>query len=148
MTRRVLRGFDAQAFADTRRRSGIPVSELARLADVAQATIFNWEAGNGTPAINLLARVMKILDAPIGQVITIGPEERFPGDWRALKGMTQPELAAAAGIAPTTLRGIERADAALTDTNAAALAGVLGISADDYRAAYLRARQRPPGTTA
>ena len=148
MTRRVLRGFDAQAFADTRRRSGIPVSELARLADVAQATIFNWEAGNGTPAINLLARVMKILDAPIGQVITIGPEERFPGDWRALKGMTQPELAAAAGIAPTTLRGIERADAALTDTNAAALAGVLGISADDYRAAYLRAGQRPPGTTA
>jgi ribosome-binding protein aMBF1 (putative translation factor) len=63
-----------------------------------------------------------------------------------IKGLTQPELAAASKIATTTLRGIERADAALTDTNAANLAGQLGITVEEYRAAYQRARQRPAGT--
>ena len=110
MTRRVLRGFDAQAFAEARRQKGISVSDLSRLADVSQATIFNWEAGKSTPQVDLLARVMRILDAPIEQVVTIPAGKRYPGDWRVIKGLTQPELAAAAKIATTTLRGIERAD--------------------------------------
>lgn len=147
MTRRVLRGFNAQAFAEARKHRGISVSDLARLADVSQATVFNWEGGKGTPQVDLLARVMRILEVPIEQVVTIAPDERYPGDWRVIKGLTQPELAAAAKIATTTLRGIERADAALTDTNASALANLLDISVDEYRAAYQRARQRPAGTS-
>ena len=113
MTRRVLRGFDAQAFAEARRQKGISVSDLSRLADVSQATVFNWEAGKSTPQVDLLARVMRILEAPIEQVVTIPAGERYPGDWRVIKGLTQPELAAAVKIPTTTLRGIERADAAL-----------------------------------
>jgi transcriptional regulator with XRE-family HTH domain len=58
-----------------------------------------------------------------------------------IEGLTQPELAAAAKIATTTLRGIERADAALTDINDANLAGELGITVEEYRAAYQRARR-------
>lgn len=91
---------------------------------------------------------MNYLDAPIENVVIIDPDERYPGDWRVIRGMMQPELAAAAGIATTTLRGIEQASAALTDANAEKLAGLLGISADEYRAAYQRCRQRPPGTSA
>jgi transcriptional regulator with XRE-family HTH domain len=144
MTRRVLRGFNAQAFAEARRRHGISASDLARLADVTPQTILNWERGRGTPQVDLLARVMRILDTPIEQVVTIPVGERYPEDWRVIKGMTQPELAAAASIATTTLRGIERADAALTDKNALYLAKHLGISVDAYQAAYQRARQRPP----
>lgn len=146
MTRRVLRGFDAQAFSEARRSKGISVSDLSRLAEVSAATVFNWEAGKSTPQVDLLARVMRILDAPIEQVVTIAPGERYPGDWRVLKGLTQPELAAAVKIPTTTLRGIERADAALTDGNAEKLSTFLGISVDEYRAAYQRARQRPAGT--
>lgn len=148
MTRRVLRGFNAQAFTTARRRKDISVSDLSRLADVSQAAIFNWEAGKSTPQIDLLTRVMHILDTPIEQVVTIPAEARFPGDWRVIKGLTQPELAAAAKIATTTLRGIERADVGLTDANAEKLATLLGMHVADYRAAYHRARQRPPGTSA
>ncbi len=148
MTRRVLRGFNAQAFADARRGRDISVSDLSRMADVSPATIHNWEAGKGTPQVDLLARVMGYLETPIDQVVTIAAEDRYPGDWRVIRGMTQPELAAAAGIATTTLRGIERADAALTDTNAATLARLLGISVDIYRTAYNRARRRPTNTSA
>lgn len=147
MTRRVLRGFDAQAFTAARRGKGISVSDLSRLADVSQAAIFNWEAGKATPQADLLARVMRILEAPIEQVINIPANERFPGDWRVIQGLTQPELAAAAKIATTTLRGIERADIGLSDANADKLAALLGISAEQYRASYQRARQRPAGTS-
>ena len=146
MTRRVLRGFDPQAFAHARRHSGLSVSDLARLADVGTSTIHAWEAGKGTPQIDLLARVMKILKTPISQVVTIDPGQRYPGDWRVIRGLTQPELAAAAKIATTTLRGIERADIALTSANATTLAGLLGITVEEYQAAYSRARQRPAGT--
>jgi len=146
MTRRVLRGFDAGAFAEARRQKGISVSDLSRLADVSHGTVFNWEAGKSTPQVDLLARVMRILEAPIEQVVTIPAGERYPGDWRVIKGLTQPELAAAAKIATTTLRGIERADIGLSDANTEKLANLLGVRVEEYRAAYQRARQRPAGT--
>lgn len=78
MTRRVLRGFDAQAFAEARRQKGISVSDLSRLADVSQATVFNWESGKSTPQVDLLARVMRILDAPIERVVTIPRTTAIP----------------------------------------------------------------------
>ena len=118
----------------------LSVSDVARLADVGQSTLHAWEAGRSTPQIDLLARVIAILKATIEQVVIIGPDQRYPGDWRVLRGITQPELAAGAKIATTTLRGIERADIALTDANAATLAGLLGIGVDEHRAAYPRAR--------
>jgi transcriptional regulator with XRE-family HTH domain len=148
MTRRVLRGFNVQAFNAARRQNGIRVSDLSRLADVSQAALFHWDAGKSTPQVDLLARVMRILEAPIEQVVTIPVDERYPGDWRVIKGLTQPELAAAAKIATTTLRGIERADIGLSDANAATLASRLGISVEQYRGSYQRARQRPAGTSA
>jgi transcriptional regulator with XRE-family HTH domain len=91
---------------------------------------------------------MKVLNTPIVDVIDITADQRYPGDWRITRGMTQPELAAAAQIPTTTLKGIERADANLSDANAAKLAAALDITAEEYRAAYRRARQRPAGTTA
>ena len=146
MTRRVLRGFDPQAFSQVRRESQIGIPDLARLADVGQSTLYAWEAGTFSPQVDLLARVMRIIDAPIERVVNIPADERFPGDWRVIKGLTQPELAAAVKIATSTLRSIERADLGLTDANAEKLAKHLRISVEQYRAAYQRARQRPAGT--
>lgn len=148
MSRRVLRGFNPIEFATLRLRRGLTVSEVARLADIAHSTVYAWEAGTRTPQVDLLAKVMALLDAPIEDVVTIKPDERYPGDCRVIRGLTQPQLAAAAGIATNTLRGIERADQGLTDVNASTLAAALDISVEEYKAAYQRARRRPPGTTA
>lgn len=148
MTRRVMRGFNAAEFAQIRQQRGYSVADLARLSSVGLATLHHWEAERVTPQIDRLVRVMAILETPIEEVIDLAPHERYPGDWRVIRGLTQPELAAAAGIATTTLRAIERADVALTDTNAQALGHALDISPAAYRAAYERARTRPPGTTA
>ncbi|SIJ20983.1 putative transcriptional regulator [Mycobacteroides abscessus subsp. abscessus] len=95
-----------------------------------------------------IAGVLHTLESPIEAVVPIPADERFPGDWRVLRGMLQPTLAAAANIPTSTLQVIERAEMNLSDKNAAALAAALGLSVDDYRSAYVRARQRPAGTPA
>lgn len=148
MTRRVLRGFTPARFTDARKQRGLSQESLARLADVGLSTIKKWEAGTRTPQVDLLARVMKQLQTPIEDVVDIPAQDRYPGDWRVITGLTQPQLAAAAGIGTTTLREIESAATALTDANATTLAGLLGITVETYRASYQRARRRSPGDPA
>ncbi|MBI3216985.1 MAG: transcriptional regulator [Mycobacterium sp.] len=145
MTRRVLRGFDASAFAELRHRAGISVSDLARLSGASLSTIHHWEAGRRTPQVDILAAVMAVLNAPIESVVLIAAQERYPGDWRVLRGMTQPQLGAAAHIATSIVQRIERGEHPLSDSNAEVLSGVLGIPAGTYREAYQRARDRPAG---
>ena len=89
---------------------------------------------------------MRILEAPIEQVVTIPAGERYPGDWRVIKGLTQPELAAAVKIRHHHVARHRACRRSLTDGNAEKLAKHLGISVEEYRAAYQRARQRPAGT--
>lgn len=75
----------------------------------------------------------------------IAPEQRYPGDRRVMSGLTQPQAAARAQLSTAILQRIERGEYPLSDKSAEALAEVLGISADEYHAAYQRARQRPAG---
>lgn len=146
MTRRVLHGFDRHAFTALRQSRGISVSDLARLSGASLSTIHHWEAGTRTPQVDILAAVMAVLKAPIEAVVLIAPDHRYPGDWRVMSGLTQPQLAASAHIATAILQRIERGEYPLSDKNAEALAAVLGIATDEYRAAYQRARQRPAGS--
>lgn len=148
MSRRVLRGFSAHAFAAVRTQANFTISDLARLADVAVSTLHHWEAGTRSPQIDILAKVMTVLQAPIESVVLIPCHERYPGDWRVMTGRTQPQLAAAAGMPTALVTRIERADYPLSDTNAETLATALGVSAAEYKAAYQRARDRHPGIPA
>lgn len=127
------------------RKSKMVMSELARLSGVGSSTIHAWEAGTYTPQVDKLAAVMKVLGSPIEDVVEILRTDRFPGDWRVLCGLTQPQLAGLAGIATSTLKKIESGESMLTDGKAEVLARLVGASVEEYRAAWLRARQRPPG---
>ncbi|WP_241474337.1 helix-turn-helix transcriptional regulator [Mycolicibacterium neoaurum] len=147
MSRRVLRGFDAHMFATLRRERGFSVSDLARLSETSLSTIHHWESGRRTPQIDILAVVMAVLQAPIEAVVRIKEDERFPGDWRVMKGLTQPQLAAQAQLPTATVQRIERGEHPLSDANADTLSGLLGVSPQTYRDAYHRARHRPPGTS-
>ncbi|AYE99538.1 transcriptional regulator (plasmid) [Mycobacterium paragordonae] len=148
MSRRVLRGFSPDAFLHARQRRGLSQSDLARLADLGLSTVKAWESGRRSPQVDLLKRAMDFLQAPVDEVVTIAADDRYPGDWRVIRGLTQPQLAAAAKIATSTLRAIESAELTLTDANASTLARLLGITKDTYRASYQRARTRPAGTSA
>lgn len=147
VSRRVLRGFDPAAFATLRRDAGLSVSDLARLSGHSLSTIHHWEAGRRTPQVDILAAVMAIIGVPIEAVVRIASDERYPGDWRVLTGLTQPQLAAKAQLPTATVQRIERGEYPLSDANADKLAELLGITSPTYRQAYLRVRQRPPGTS-
>ncbi|WP_235661558.1 helix-turn-helix domain-containing protein [Mycobacteroides abscessus] len=147
VSRRVLRGFTPARFTALR-KSKMTMSDLARITGVAGSTIYAWESGRATPQVDKLAAAMKVLGSPIEDVVLIPRERRFPGDWRVLGGLTQPQLAAAAGMATSTLQTIERGESVLSDERASVLSRLLHTTEDEYRAAWRRARERPPGAPA
>ena len=144
VSRRVLRGFDPERFKELR-KGGRVMGELARLSGVTTTTIYAWENGTYTPQVDKLAAVMEVLGAPIEEVVRVPVNERYPGDWRVLLGVTQPKLAAMAGIATSILKKIERGEVTLSKEKAAVLSRLVNASTEEYVAAWERARTRPAG---
>ncbi|MFF0818063.1 helix-turn-helix domain-containing protein [Rhodococcus sp. NPDC003318] len=143
-----MRGFDPHRLVAARVQAGMERGDLARLADISVATLSRWETGARSPQIDVLARVARALEIEIAALVSIPKDDRFPGDWRILIGMTQPELGARAGVSTAMVGSIERGEARLTDEVATKLSSALGISPDDLRAAHRRARNREAGTPA
>lgn len=144
VSRRVLRGFDPARFSSLRKSKTV-MPELARLSEVTASTIYAWEAGTFTPQVDKLAAVMNVLNTPIEHVVLVPRDQRYPGDWRVLRGWTQPQLASMAGIATNTLKRIERGESALTPDKAQLLSGLLGAPIEEYTASWRRVHERPPG---
>ncbi|WP_040783790.1 helix-turn-helix domain-containing protein [Rhodococcus ruber] len=143
-----MRGFDPARLVDARRTAGLSQAELARRANVGAATIRRWENGTASPQVDLLARVVGELSLTIADVVRVPMEERFPGDWRVLRGMTQPQLGARAGVGTAIVGSIERGEITLSANVAEKLARTLDISVEELQAAHHRARTRPAGTPA
>ena len=118
------------------------------MARVGVTTLYHWEHGVSTPSVDVLGRVMTALGRDISEVVLVDPTARFPGDWRVLRGLTQPELGKRAGISTSMVGAIERGETQLTERTADALAKALGISTAELAAAHERARAREPGTPA
>ena len=148
VSRRVMRGFSPDRLSQIRRERNFSLSDLARLANNGRSTLHHWETGHATPQVDLLARAADTLGVSIGDLVHIPEHERFPGDLRILRGLTQPQLGREAKVPTATVGAIERGEAALTDEYAQRLAAALDVSIDVYRAAYERSRRRPPGTPA
>ena len=148
MSRRVMRGFDPARLEQLRKDSRLSRPELARAAGIGHATLYQWETGATSPQVDLLKRVTDVLGVQISEVVVVPEDERLPGDWRVLAGLLQPQLGKLAKLSTTTVAQVERGQAALTDETARKVSAALGISESVYRAAYERARSRPPGTPA
>ncbi|MBF6215688.1 helix-turn-helix transcriptional regulator [Nocardia puris] len=150
VTRRVTRGFSPEALRHAREthptlhRRG----ELARVARIGISTLGQWESGLKSPQVDKLRDVVEALGIRMDAVVRIPPGERYLSDWRVLKGMTQPQLGAAAGLSTSTVHRLENGEVALTESSAEALQRGLGIPLEEVIAAYERVRNRPPGTLA
>lgn len=148
MGRRELRGFNPEALAARREKLGMARQDVARLAEVSTKTIWSWETGAKSPQIDRLARVAKALRTTPAAFIAVPKGQRTLADLRAMAGLTQPQLARDAGMSTTALQDLERAETRLTDHKAELLAHALGLTPEIVRAAYERARVRPPGAPA
>ncbi|PKZ62983.1 transcriptional regulator [Gordonia terrae] len=147
LSRKVIRGFDPKALTDLRRSRGLSPGELGRVAGVSENAIRYWESSTSSPQIDKLVAVLRVLEAPVSAVVAIDRSEALLSDLRILAGLTQPELAAAAGIPTSTLAALERGHRPLSESSAGALAVALGVTGDDFRAAYERTRTQPPRIT-
>jgi transcriptional regulator with XRE-family HTH domain len=107
-----------------------------------------WETGNRSPQVDTLALVAQTLEIPMSALVVVPEAERFPGDWRILLGLTQPQLGKMTGISTSMIARIERGEVLLTDDSARKLADALGISVTELQASYERARTRPAGVPA
>jgi transcriptional regulator with XRE-family HTH domain len=143
MSRRVLRGFSAEAFMRARRANHLSRGELARLADISPGAVSAWETERATPQADTLARVTSILGIGIDDVVHIEPEKRSLGDLRIYAGMTQSQLANMVGISTTSIAALERGESRLRPDTAKAIAKALRLPAREVTAAYDRARARP-----
>lgn len=143
-----MRGFSAEALRKARRDVGLSQSEAARVAGVGADTIRRWEQGESSPQVDLLAKVVGTLGVEIADVVRVPEGARYPGDWRVLLGLTQPELGAKAGVATQIVSSVERGVISLSDNVAAKLAVALEIPETELRASYDRVRNRPAGAPA
>nr|WP_011161198.1 helix-turn-helix transcriptional regulator [Gordonia westfalica]CAE09164.1 putative repressor protein [Gordonia westfalica] len=143
-----MRGFSPGRLNQLRVDRNFSLSDLARLANIGRSTLHHWETGHATPQVDLLARAADTLGVSIGDLVHIPEHERFPGDLRILRGLTQPQLGREAEVPTATVGAIERGEVALTEEYAQRLAAALDVPIEMYRAAYERSRRRPPGTPA
>lgn len=148
MGRRVHRGFDREALRaalKAAKANGVPRSDLARLAGISVSTLRSWDRRGGAPDIERLSRLCAVLGIEVTDLVHVPDDEAMPSDFRIRKGLTQVQLAAAAGMSTTVLSDFERAESRWSPTKATKIAAVLGISIDDLERAWQRARTRPAG---
>lgn len=143
-----MRGFEPERLAAARRAAGVSQREIARLARVNADTVRRWELGETSPQIDLLNRAAAALGVTIADLVHIPENDRFPGDWRVLRGMTQPMLGAAAGVTTQIVGSIERGEISLSENMARKIAAALEITEAELRESYERARNRGPGESA
>jgi transcriptional regulator with XRE-family HTH domain len=143
-----MRGFQPDELARARRAAGISQRELARLSRLNADTIRRWETGDSSPQVDLLARAAAAIGVSIADVVKVPEPDRYPGDWRVVRGLTQPMLGAAAGVTTQIIGSVERGEISLSDNVAQKLSAALGISEGELRASYERVRNRPMGAPA
>ncbi|SUD49572.1 transcriptional regulator, y4mF family [Nocardia otitidiscaviarum] len=149
VSRTVISGFDPAALAAAMDRAGFDVSALVRRSRVGKSTIQHWLGGTRRPQIHQLAKVAEALEVKLSDLIVVAPEARMLSYYRNIRGCTQVDIATAAGLPTSTVSTIERGELlSLTDAVVTKLAAALEISEAEFRDAYRRTQDRPPGTPA
>ncbi|WP_454793836.1 helix-turn-helix transcriptional regulator [Mycolicibacterium lutetiense] len=148
MSRAVRRGFRREHFAELLAASGMSRGDIARLAEMSPASIHSWIRRGVDPDVERLSRVAKVLEIDMTEFVHVADDECFPSDLRVRAGLTQVQLATAAGVSTTVLSGFERAETRWSERKGSAIAAALGVSLDELHKAWERSRTRPAGTPA
>jgi len=128
--------FDPARLRELRVAAGLTQRQLAARAGVVPGRIGDWERGRFRPEPPSLTRLAGALDvAPAALQTSTGTPSL--AELRGEAGLTQRQLAAAAGLTPGAYAYLELGATALRPP--AALAGALGVDADTVIAAHARA---------
>ncbi|MBF6422656.1 helix-turn-helix domain-containing protein [Nocardia farcinica] len=144
MSRTVLAGFDPDALVAAMKRAGMNVPKLAREAGIGVSTIRAWLSSTNPrlPQVHHLAKVAKVLNVELNELIVIPPNDRKLSYYRNILGLGQADLGRLAGLPTSTVSAVERGElVTLNDSVVAKLASVLRISESEFRTAYQRTRR-------
>ena len=136
-------GVDPTALRAARERLGLTQHQLARLVGVAGGErISRWELGLDEPRPDSLARLARVLNAQVVELLGVDPEHR---DLRALRycaGLSASEVAAAAHISVRSYARWESGSWVRPPSaeNLRAIARSLDVSVSTVRDALDRAR--------
>lgn len=117
-------------------------ADLARHADLSVGAIRSWEVAGTNPQVDTLARAAMALNVEMADLVVLDPQETHLSDLRVLAGLTQPQLAAVAGLSTTALAGLEQGHIRLRGDHIDRLASALKVAPDLIQSAYERSRNR------
>jgi transcriptional regulator with XRE-family HTH domain len=135
-----VRGFDSVAMARLRKRRGLTLDALGELLGQSRQHLITWEKGLARPTPVKLVALAKALGVEPSALTTMSSEGPDLAALRAWAGLTQAQLAAAAGIPRPTYSALERGALALRLEVARRVATALGREPEEIRRAYERRR--------
>lgn len=136
-----VRGFDPTALARVRKARGLSQEALGAAVGRARTNIIPWERSAGdTPSPRNLVLLAQVLDVRPWELTTVDPETAELADLRTWAGLTQRELADAAGIPRSSYSLLERGGLPLHADAAERIAAELGRTVEEVQRAYERSR--------
>jgi len=137
--------FDPFRLRSLRLTAGLTQRQLAQRAGVVPGRIGDWERGRFRPEPASLSRLAQALAVPPA-ALQSPTDNPTLADLRGDTGLTQRQLAAAAGLTAGAYAYLELGTTTLGPPAAVALAAALGVDADTVAAAHARAALRLPAT--
>lgn len=144
MPPRTLRGFDPTRLKEARDASGMSRSDLARLAGVPYNSLRRWEIGEADPTLDSLEQVAAALDIDVSEIAIVHEQSRTLQNWRALRGLSQQDVADAVKTSTSSYSRIERGESPLSDDMRKRLGEALSIDDATVSLAWQQAHYRPP----
>jgi transcriptional regulator with XRE-family HTH domain len=135
-------GFDPSRLRAAREAAQLSQGALAHAAQVHVSSIEEWEAGRQVPRVESVAALARALRLePADLLEPVDDVALTLQQLRAGAGCTQEQVATAAGLLRSTYSALERGEtASLADRDADRLAGAIGVTADQVRAAHTASR--------
>ncbi len=140
-----LERFDPFRLRSLRLTAGLTQRQLGQRAGVAPGRIGDWERGRYRPEPASLTRLAQAL-AVTPAALQSPTDSPTLADLRGDTGLTQRQLAAAAGLTAGAYAYLELGATTLRPSAAVALAAALGVDADTVTAAHARTALRHPAS--
>jgi transcriptional regulator with XRE-family HTH domain len=134
-----VRGFDPEALVRLRKERGLSHDALAERTGWGRPNIIRWEKGRRRPSPAMLLAIADALQVEPAELTSISLANAELVDLRALAGLTQEQVARAAGIPKPTYALIEHCQLPLEPALVDRLASIFGVTSRDVQRAHYRA---------
>lgn len=125
------RHFTDSPIANARIAKGLTQKALAEAIGVRTPQISAWELGTLSPSVDALAKIAKVLDVSMEELISVPQSKTNLKELRKAAGVTQVQLAKIIGVAQSQYSSYESGAFTIPEDKLALIAETLGVGIDD-----------------